>query len=114
MDLQPVERGCPPAVDMIALLDYTHEMTLSPSSLARMVSFNIARCVCQPGVKGQLSTNEQEWWSSMTDAQFSASGNSSFPLICFCHVSFIIHVFCPFHNPKSNVVLPRGIIDAVI
>lgn len=44
----------------------------------------------------------------MNDVQFGASGNSSFPLICFCHVSFIIHVFCPFHNPKSNVVLPHA------
>lgn len=52
MDQQPMEGGGPPAVDMIAQLDYTHEMTRSPSYLAGMVSYNIARCVCQPGVKG--------------------------------------------------------------
>ena len=36
-----------------------------------------------------------------------ASSNCPSSLICFCWLSFIIHAFCPFHNPKSNVVLPH-------
>lgn len=108
MDQQPMEGGRPLAVDTVASLDYTHEMTLSPSSLPGTVSYNIVRCVRQPGVKGQLSTNEQAWRSGMNDVQFDASGNSSFPLICFCCVSFITRVLCPFLNPKSNVALPHA------
>lgn len=54
----PVERGCPPTVDMLPLLGYTHEMTPSPANLAGIVSRNRARCVCQPGVKGHSSTND--------------------------------------------------------
>lgn len=46
--------------------------------------------------------------NGMNDVQFGAFNNSSFPLICFCCVSFIIHALCPFHNPKSNVALPHA------
>lgn len=108
-----MEGGCPPAVDMLHLRGCTHEMTPSPSSLAGMVSCNVARCLCQNGVKGHSSTNDHNWRSSLwkeyelADMLLDARSNSSFPLVCFGCVSFIISAFCPFHNPKSNVLLPH-------
>lgn len=35
------------------------------------------------------------------------SGNAEFLLVCFWCVSFISYAFCPFHNLKSNVLLPH-------
>lgn len=35
------------------------------------------------------------------------SGNAEFLLVCFWYVSFISYAFCPFHNLKSNVLLPH-------
>lgn len=82
MDLQPKEGSWPPAVDTLPLRGYTHEMTLSRSSLAGMESYNTARCVCQPEVKGQSGTNDHGLGSSLLEqyevaaVHFGASGNS--------------------------------------
>lgn len=65
-DLQPIEDSCSPAVDMLPLRGYTHEMTPSHPSLAGMESYIIARCVCQPEVKGHPSANDHgSLWKRM-------------------------------------------------
>lgn len=77
-----MEGCCPPAMDMLDLQSYTHKMSRSPSSLARMVSYNIVRCVRLPGVKGHSSINVHNWLFSLSkeyelvDLLLDATGNS--------------------------------------
>lgn len=108
-----MEAGCPSAVDMQDLWGYTHETMHFPSSLAARISCNTARCVCKPGVKVLSCINEHNWLSSrwnqyqLADLLLYAAGNSLFSLPSFWCFSIINHPFYPFHNPKSNVLLPH-------